>query len=126
MATGTCVLIVEDDGDLRRMFRLALMLAGYAVVEATDGLDALRLLDGSSPPDAIILDLGLPLVSGYIVRQEIAAHAHLRRVPVIVVTAQPGPHDDLDVACVLSKPVTPERLVHVVRSCIAAGSKSVI
>ena len=116
------VLIVEDDADLRRMFRTALSLAGFAVLEAGNGLDALRVLD-SHPPEAVILDLGLPIMSGETVRQEIAAHAHTRHVPVIIVTGQPGNHDTLDAACLLRKPVSPERLVHVVRNCIAAGGR---
>lgn len=114
------VLIVEDDVDLRRMFRTALSLAGYNVVEAGDGLDALRILD-TNPPHAVVLDLGLPILSGAAVRQEIEAHAHTRHVPVIIVTGQPGTHADLGADCVLRKPVSPDRLVHVVKSCIAAG-----
>jgi two-component system, OmpR family, response regulator len=115
------VLIVEDDTDLRRMFRTALALAGYQTLEAADGVDALRILD-SNPLEAVVLDLGLPLMSGVAVRQEIAAHAHTRHVPVIVVTGLPGTHEELDAACVLRKPVSPDRLVHVVKTCIAAGS----
>jgi DNA-binding response OmpR family regulator len=114
------VLIVEDDVDLRRMFRTALALAGYDVLEAGDGLDAIRTLDTNSVA-AVILDLGLPFIDGASVRQEIAAHAHTRHVPVIVVTGQPGPHDGLDAACVLRKPVSPDRLVYVVKTCIASG-----
>lgn len=116
------VLIVEDDADLRRMFRTALALAGYEVVEAADGLDALRVIDVATP-SAVILDLGLPFLSGLAVRQEIAAHAHTRNVPVIVVTGQPGEHEALDAACVLRKPVSPDRLIHVVKMCIAAGDR---
>ena len=115
------VLIVEDDVDLRRMYRTALALAGYQILEAANGLDALRALD-TNPPEAVVLDLGLPFLSGVAVRQEIAAHAHTRHVPVIVVTGQPGNHDALDAACVLRKPVSPDRLVHVVRTCIASGA----
>ena len=119
------VLVVEDDGDLRRMFRTALALAGFDVIEAGNGLDALRVLD-ANPPHAVILDLGLPVMSGEAVRQEIAAHAHTRHVPVIVVTGQPGAHDTLDAACILRKPVSPDRLVHVVKNCIAAGGGSAL
>lgn len=114
------VLIVEDDADVRRMFRMALTLAGYDVSEAGNGLDALRALD-TDPFAAVVLDLGLPLMSGAAVRQEIAAHAHTRNLPVIIVTGEPGSHDALDAACVLRKPVTPDKLVRVVRSCIAAA-----
>jgi DNA-binding response OmpR family regulator len=119
------VLIVEDDADLRRMFRTALALAGFTVMEAANGLDALRMLD-ANPPHAVILDLGLPILSGEAVRQEIAAQAHTRHVPVIVVTGQPGSHESLDAACLLRKPVSPERLVHVVKTCIASGGGSVL
>jgi DNA-binding response OmpR family regulator len=114
------VLIVEDDADLRRMFRTALALAGYTVLEAGNGLEALHLID-SNTIAAVILDLGLPVISGMTVRQEIAAHAHTRHVPVIVVTGEPGPYHDLDATCVLRKPVSPDRLVHVVKNCIVAG-----
>jgi two-component system KDP operon response regulator KdpE len=57
------VLLVEDDGELRRMFRTALSFAGYRVVEAGDGLVALQVLDATSP-DLIVLDLGLPDIDG--------------------------------------------------------------
>jgi DNA-binding response OmpR family regulator len=119
------VLIVEDDADLRRMFRTALALAGFSVLEAGNGLDALRVLD-SNPPEAVILDLGLPFMSGEAVRQEIAAQAHTRHVPVIVVTGQPGSHEALDAACILRKPVSPDRLVYVVKNCIASGGGSAL
>src|SRR4051812_49227978 len=124
MSRRRAILIVEDDIDLRRMLRYALMLDGFDVQEAGDGLDALRLLD-RDVPDAVILDLGLPVVSGRAVRQEIAAQAHMRHIPVIVVTGQPGPHDSLDVACVLQKPVSTDQLIRTVRSCIASGGSDV-
>ncbi len=115
------VLVVEDDADLRQMFRTALHFGGYDVIQASDGLEALRQLDALRV-DCVVLDLGLPIVSGLVVLQEVAAHAHTRDVPVvIVVTGQPGPHTDLPYAsCILTKPVTPERLVGTVRRCLAA------
>jgi DNA-binding response OmpR family regulator len=116
------VLIVEDDIDLRRMFRSALSLAGYGVLEAGDGLHALRLLD-SHHPDLVVLDLGLPLISGLVVREELAAHAHTRDIPVVIVTGSiSSAHEKLDVACVLRKPVSPDELVATVKKCMASGS----
>ncbi|PYR93251.1 MAG: response regulator [Acidobacteria bacterium] len=116
------ILIVEDDVDLRQMFATWLKFAGYDVQQAGDGLEALRLIDGQ-PPHAVVLDLGLPLISGQVVRQEIAAQAQTRDIPVIVVTAQPGSHDHLKVACVLTKPVLPDDLVDVVGRCLASGAQ---
>lgn len=120
---GQRVLVVEDDADLRRMFRMALQLYGYDVLQASDGLEALRQLDANDI-DCVVLDLGLPLVNGHVVLQEVAARSATREVPVVVVvTGLPGPHDALaHASCVLTKPVTPERLVNTIRRCIASPS----
>jgi PleD family two-component response regulator len=56
MAGRRRILIVEDDVDLRRMFRAWLKLAGFNVQEAADGLEALRMVE-THPPDAVVLDL---------------------------------------------------------------------
>lgn len=115
------VLIVEDDSDLRQMLRTALAFAGYRVIEASDGLAALQTID-RDPPHLVLLDLGLPVMTGAVVRQEIAAQAHTRNIPIVVITGEPGDHAALDVACVLRKPVIPDRVVAAVRRCIAAGT----
>lgn len=113
------VLLVEDDLELRRMFRTAFVFEGYQVLEAGDGLEALRSLDGAHI-DVVVLDLGLPLVPGQVVLQEVAARTHPQQVPVVVVvTGMAGPHDHLQAACVLRKPVAPDRLISTVRRCIA-------
>jgi DNA-binding response OmpR family regulator len=114
------VLVVEDDAPLRAMYRTALRMAGFFVQEAGNGFDALRALD-ADPPDLVVLDLGVPGISGYAVRQEIATSAHTHHVPIVVVTGLPGPHDGLQVDRLLTKPVTPEELVEVVRQCLAGA-----
>ena len=108
------ILLVEDDDDLRRLFRTALRMEGLRVLEAADGLTALRLLDKEPPPDLVVLDLLLPLVSGAMVRAELSSQATLRDVPVIVVTGQPGSHAHLNVARVFHKPLAPDDLVRAV------------
>jgi DNA-binding response OmpR family regulator len=111
------LLVVEDDEDLRTIFRTALSVAGFDVREAVDGLDALRRID-AGPPDALILDLGLPYVSGFGVLYDLSVQAETQRIPVIVVTGSSDPLDHLNVACVLRKPVMPDQLVATVRRCI--------
>lgn len=120
--TRRTVLVVEDDADLRRMYRTALTLAGFVVREASDGHHALYDLD-QHRPDVIVLDIMLPTISGIAVQQELAAGAYTRHIPIVVVTgAAIGP--DLDVACMLRKPVTPDELVIAVQKCLAAGASS--
>ena len=118
------ILIVEDDDDLRRLYRTTLTLAGFDVEEAADGLDALRRME-SRKPDLVVLDLGLPTLSGVAVQQEIAAHAYTRQIPVVVVTGTTMNLDHLDVACVMRKPVEPDELVKTIRSCLAAAAPDV-
>lgn len=115
------ILIVEDDEDLRSVFRVALTLSGYDVQEASDGLEALRQID-QDPPDLVVLDLGLPLVGGAVVQQEIASHVFTRNIPVVIITGSGKDLSDLKVACVLRKPITPDELVRTVRSCLLSGA----
>ena len=123
MARKQTILVVEDDEDLRRLFRTALTLAGYDVEEAGDGLEALQKIDYSQP-DLVVLDVILPEVSGLVVQREIAAHVLNRELPVVFVTGSGLELSEIGSACLLRKPVTPDRLVNTVRSCLAAGSQS--
>ena len=118
------VLLVEDDDDLRRLFRVALVLAQFEVFEARGGFEALRHLD-AHPPDIVVLDLMLPGLDGYAVRSELEAHAHLRSIPVVVVTGNPPPEPErLNARCLLTKPVSATQLVTAVEQCLAGGSPS--
>jgi CheY-like chemotaxis protein len=118
------ILIVEDDEDLRRLFRTSLLLEGFDVIEAGDGLEALERID-RAPPDLVVLDLVLPTLNGVTVRQEIAAHALTRDIPIVVVTGSAMNIDNLDVECVLHKPVAPEALVTAVKRCLFRGAPGV-
>ena len=106
------------------MYRTALTLAGFDVYEVAVGIDALRYIDQESP-DLIVLDLMLPDISGVVIRQEIAAHAHTRSIPIIIVTGSAMDLASLDVPCVLRKPVTPDELVTAVESCLMSGAPGV-
>jgi two-component system phosphate regulon response regulator PhoB len=117
------VLIVEDDTDLRRMYRAALAVAGYDVQEAGDGFEALRRLDWN-PPDVVVLDLMLPTVSGHIVCQEIAESATTRHIPIVVVTGSEDELADLEVSSLLRKPVSPDQLIEAVKTCLGADQKA--
>ena len=116
------VLIVEDDQATRRMYRTALGFGGFEVIEAADGMSALHILD-QRRPDIVVLDLMLPMLSGLVVQQEIAAHASTRNIPVVIVTGSDMGLDHVDVPCILRKPVTPDQLVAAVRNCLASGAR---
>jgi chemosensory pili system protein ChpA (sensor histidine kinase/response regulator) len=111
------VLIVEDDPTLRRLYRTALTVEGYAVVTAEDGFEALRSVD-LRRPDAIVLDLGLPRLNGRDVARELTANAGTHRIPIVVVTGEAGDLNEADFDCVLRKPVTSDQLIDAVQNCL--------
>jgi DNA-binding response OmpR family regulator len=121
---GHDVLIVEDDLLLSQLYRTALGIAGFTVRQAADGLQALREID-ADPPALIVLDLALPLVDGFAVHQEVAAHPHTRDIPIVIVTGSARHLEALNVPCVLRKPVLPDELVSVVRRCMAGGPRRI-
>ena len=114
------ILIVEDNADLRRLFRTALSLAGYDVEEASDGVEALRLIENRLP-DLVVLDLILRSLDGVSVQQDLASRALTSRIPIVIVTGSDIGTGDMHVACVLRKPVMPDELVRTVRHCLRAG-----
>jgi twitching motility two-component system response regulator PilH len=104
------VLVVEDDPQVREMYQMALT-SRYQVVLAGDGLTALTIIDRELP-DVIVLDLGLPRVSGWDVYRDLRARAETQRLPVIVVTGRDARDIRKDeVAAFLHKPVDPYALV---------------
>jgi DNA-binding response OmpR family regulator len=114
------ILIVDDDADLRRLFRQVLQIAGFDVEEASGGLRALQLIEDSKP-DLVVL-VTCPAVSGFVVQQDIAAHIQTRQIPIVIVTGSTQTLDRLDMPCVLRKPVSPDQLVDTVRRCLASGA----
>src|SRR5688500_13227982 len=114
------ILIVEDNTELRRMYRTVLSMAGYDVEEAGDGVEALQLVENRLP-DLIVLDLVLRALDGLSVQQELAARAVTRNIPIVIVTGSTIDTSSLEVACVLRKPVMPDDLVRTVKSCLASG-----
>ena len=77
------VLLVDDDTDLLDVTGYALRREGFNVIQATDGLQALRRWE-TDRPDLIVLDLGLPKLSGYEVLRKVAEEG---TTPVILLTA---------------------------------------
>ena len=83
------VLVVEDEDDVRRLVRVLLERAGHSVVEAANGLEALRRLEGGAP-DLVVLDVAMPELDGW---QTLERIRDLSDVPVLMLTARAGELD---------------------------------
>ena len=115
---GQTILVVEDDAALRRLFVTALRGAGFTVHEAPNGYEAIHSVEHHRP-DLIVLDLLLPGFGGLGVQKEIADRAVTKHIPIVIVTGSTRELDHLSVACVLRKPVDPDKLVSTVQRCLA-------
>ncbi len=78
------ILVVDDDEDIRLLVRELLERAGYEVVEAADGREALKLMY-STPPALVLLDITMPDLDGY---QTLERIRDLSDVPVAMLTAR--------------------------------------
>jgi len=117
------VLVVDDDSAIRRMIVAALRHEGssYQFFEAANGKDALDLMRGEHP-DVVVLDLMMPILSGWDVLRERAHDAAIRKIPVILVSANRDPEIatavDAGICAFLPKPFDIAALSALVRSCI--------
>jgi CheY-like chemotaxis protein len=118
------VLIVEDDEDIRADMAAILRLKGYPVEQAANGREALACMRRSLP-SVVLLDLMMPEMNGWELRDHMRADERLRDVPVVVVSGA-GKLDENDpdfaAAAVLPKPFELVQLFEVVdRFCPRAA-----
>jgi CheY-like chemotaxis protein len=83
---GHCILIVEDDVDMRESLGEILQCEGYRVAAAANGREALDHLRQAEAPCIILLDLMMPVMSGWEFRQEQRDDPRLAQIPVAVLT----------------------------------------
>jgi len=83
-------LVVEDFEDSRFMMRRLLEMAGYRVLEASDGEQAIKMALEQRPA-LILMDLSLPKLDGLAATREIRKQKNLRKVPIVAVSAHDSP-----------------------------------
>ena len=88
------VLVVDDDPDIRHEFASALVDQGYTVKTASDGSEALLCVQLHAP-DLILLDVSMPLMSGYEVCRILKANTLTENIPIIFISANDGIQDKL-------------------------------
>ena len=119
------VLVVEDDAPEREILRLYLEDAGYRVIPAADGREALRLL-ADCQPDLITLDMRTPEIDGVAFLDALGARPLKRHVPVILISGadEVGERGGLDVDACLRKPIGRHELIETLRNLgLAPGER---
>lgn len=122
-----CVLVVDDDPSIRRMIVAALRRDGYTFCEAPNGKEALDLMR-SEHPSVVVLDLMMPVLSGWDVLQARELEPELKEIPVIIISANRAPEVatavDKGICAFLPKPFDIGALSALVRSCLVPGSQA--
>jgi CheY-like chemotaxis protein len=85
--TVPLILVADDDQNLRRILCLFLKNASYETVEASNGREALNMAR-SQRPDAIVLDIMMPLIDGFSVCRQLKEDPETKRIPVVICTAK--------------------------------------
>ena len=113
------ILVVDDEPDVTTLITRTLETEGFDVVTAYDGISAVDLAE-SERPDLVLLDIMMPMMSGYEVCQQLKAGPGTQRIPVLCVSSA-NTEDarrkcrEAGAAALLIKPFTPAELVAQIR-----------
>ncbi len=116
------IMAVDDSASIRQMVGFTLRQAGYEVVEAVDGKDALSKLDGN-PVHMVITDLNMPNLDGIGLIKGVRSHATFKFIPIIMLTTESQESKKLEgkqagATGWIVKPFKPEQLVAVARKVL--------
>lgn len=117
------VLVVDDSPDNREMYVQYLEMSGHRVIEAVDGREAVERAR-SEAPDVIVMDLSLPVMSGWEAVACLKSDARTAATPVVALSGHiisPSEAHDAGFAAVLEKPCAPEELARIVEELITAS-----
>ena len=117
MAPGNTVLVIEDDEDTRVAIVEVLRLEKIRAVGVRDGAAAIDQFHQGLRPSVIVLDLGLPLVSGEQFLKARKLDGELARIPVFVITGREVKADEfegMNVKSVIRKPFDPAQILEAV------------
>ena len=116
------ILTVDDSATVRQMIGLVLRGAGYEVLEAVDGVDALAKLKGQEL-NLILTDLNMPNMDGLEFTRRVRALADYKFVPVVLLTTESQPEKKQEgkaagATAWIVKPFNPDQLLAVVKKVI--------
>lgn len=122
---GQTVLVAEDQPPMRKLIANALRKKGFEVLEAENGLQALKHIRASLP-DLCLLDINMPQVSGLDILEAMQKDDRFANIPVVIVTARKEKRDIMlaqkyGAAGYVIKPFVVEDLMQKVRDILQAG-----
>ena len=119
------VLIVDDEELIRNIIKDYCINEGYSCIEASDGEDAINVINNNNDIDIMVLDIMMPKMDGYTTYQEIKK---IRNIPTIILSARGEEYDklmgfDLGVDDYLTKPFSPRELMARIKAILKRDNK---
>ncbi len=124
----TKILIAEDEPDIRDLIAFTLRFAGYEVVTAVNGKDAVELAP-KEMPDLILMDVRMPIMTGYDACKLFKADPALKHIPVVFLSAK-GQESEIQAGLesgaeeYLLKPFGPSELTESIRRILSKQGKA--
>lgn len=121
MNSADTILLIEDDHDIRVTFRQTLENNGYVIHSVANGKDAFELLEKISLPRLIILDLGMPIMTGEEFLRLKALNEKLVNIPVLVISCHQDRIELLSEHPSMVKPIDIDEFTNKVASCLKSN-----
>jgi two-component system alkaline phosphatase synthesis response regulator PhoP len=121
------IVLIEDEADIVDLLKLQSDIEGYKMVAESDGLNGYQTIE-KERPDIVVLDLMLPGISGLDVCRKMKAHADLKTIPVIMISAKSEEVDvvvglELGADDYVTKPFSPKILFSRVKAVLRRGKE---
>jgi DNA-binding response OmpR family regulator len=123
MAEKKKIFHIDDEAEMQMLVKMILSKHDFEIVNAFDGQEALDKLSDLRP-DLILLDLAMPILDGWALRQKLLELEHLEGVPIVLLTAKYSSGDamqglhEMAVDAYLTKPFTPSELLNTVNGVL--------
>ncbi len=119
-AATSLVLIVDDSPSVRHMTSKVISAAGWEIITAKDGVEALELLKGARKPDIILSDVEMPRMDGYQLAAAVRSDGDIRNIPIVFITSRGSTKHrekaaELGISAYLTKPFVESELVDTVK-----------
>ena len=115
---GKRVLVVDDEKFVRELIKIKLGRCGLAVIEATNGQEAVEMAQ-TQKPDIILMDVMMPKMNGFEACEKLKSHPDTARIPIVMLTARGERSNQekglaIGAADYMSKPFSPQKLAELV------------
>jgi len=122
---GKTVLVVDDSATMRQMVAYTLSNAGYQVVEAGNGKEAMGKLGGGTKPDLVVTDLNMPEMDGISLIKEIRMMVAMKFTPILMLTTESADDRKKEGQTAgatgwIVKPFNPDQMLKVIQKVLPA------